>query len=79
MKKLEERWSLDEDDKDMIVMYHRFGFTENGVDKVWESHMVTLGTDAQETAMGKTMGLPVEWPPDSSQRSDQNAWGVHTN
>ena len=58
-KKLEERWSLGEDDKDMIVMYHRFGFTENGVDKVWESHMVTLGSDAQETAMGKTVGLPV--------------------
>lgn len=58
-KKLEEKWKLEEDDKDMIVMFHKFGYRLNGELKMLESSMVTIGDDARETAMSKTVGLPV--------------------
>ena len=52
-KILEEKWSLDEGDKDMIVMFHKFGYELNGEQKMIESSMVTLGKDAKETAMAE--------------------------
>lgn len=58
-KILEEKWSLDEGDKDMIVMFHKFGYELNGEQKMIESSMVTLGKDAKETAMARTVGLPL--------------------
>lgn len=58
-KILEEKWSLAEDDKDMIVMYHKFGYEINGKKKQIDSTMVHLGTNQKQTAMSKTVGLPV--------------------
>lgn len=58
-KILEERWTLDKDDKDMIVMYHKFGFERNGKKQQIDSHMVVLGENQTYTAMAKTVGLPV--------------------
>ncbi|HSI70695.1 MAG TPA: saccharopine dehydrogenase family protein [Gillisia sp.] len=58
-KILEDKWSLAEDDKDMIVMYHKFGFELNGEKKQIDSTMVHIGEDQQRTAMAKTVGLPV--------------------
>jgi saccharopine dehydrogenase-like NADP-dependent oxidoreductase len=58
-KILEEKWSLAEDDKDMIVMYHKFGYELNGEKKQIDSTMVHLGEDQERTAMAKTVGLPV--------------------
>ena len=57
-KILMESWSLKSDDKDMIVMYHKFGYEIDGVKKQTESYMVIKGDDAVETAMAKTVGLP---------------------
>lgn len=56
---LMDSWSLDSDDKDMIVMWHKFGFIENGERKEIESHMVYIGQDDVYTAMSDTVGLPV--------------------
>ncbi|MGI9550559.1 MAG: saccharopine dehydrogenase C-terminal domain-containing protein, partial [Aurantibacter sp.] len=56
---LEDSWSLSEDDRDMIVMYHKFGFELNGKKQQIDSHMVVLGEDQTYTAMAKTVGLPV--------------------
>ncbi|MCP4883460.1 MAG: saccharopine dehydrogenase [Flavobacteriales bacterium] len=56
---LMDSWTLAEDDKDMIVMYHKFGYELNGVKKQIESNMVVLGEDQTYTAMAKTVGLPV--------------------
>jgi saccharopine dehydrogenase-like NADP-dependent oxidoreductase len=56
---LMDSWTLQEDDKDMIVMYHKFGYELNGVKKQIESNMVVLGEDQTYTAMAKTVGLPV--------------------
>ncbi len=56
---LNDSWSLQPDDKDMIVMYHKFGYEINGEKKQIDSKMVCIGDDQTYTAMAKTVGLPV--------------------
>lgn len=56
---LEESWTLADKDKDMIVMYHKFGYEINGQKKQLDSNMVVIGEDRTYTAMAKTVGLPV--------------------
>lgn len=58
-KILEDRWRLDPEDKDMIVMYHKFGYELNGQKKQIDSTMVCLGDDNVYTSMAKTVGLPL--------------------
>jgi len=58
-KILEDKWTLKPEDKDMIVMYHKFGFELNGEKKQIDSTMVSIGEDQTYTAMAKTVGLPV--------------------
>ena len=58
-KILQDKWSLREEDKDMIVMWHKFNFSQKGVDKEIRSHMVYIGKDTQFTAMSDTVGLPL--------------------
>jgi saccharopine dehydrogenase-like NADP-dependent oxidoreductase len=58
-KILSDKWTLEPNDKDMIVMYHKFGFELNGVKKQIDSKMVCIGDDQTYTAMAKTVGLPV--------------------
>lgn len=58
-KILMEKWALAKEDKDMIVMYHKFGYELNGKNYQIDSSMVTLGEDQTYTAMSKTVGLPV--------------------
>ncbi len=58
-KILEDKWTLAPDDKDMIVMYHKFGYELNGKTYQIDSHMALIGEDQTHTAMAKTVGLPV--------------------
>lgn len=58
-KILSDSWTLQADDKDMIVMYHKFGYELNGVKQQIDSKMVCIGDDQTYTAMAKTVGLPV--------------------
>ena len=58
-KILEDKWTLAEGDKDMIVMYHKFGYELDGQRKQIDSTMVHIGEDPTHTAMAKTVGLPV--------------------
>ena len=58
-KILVDKRTLQADDKDMIVMYHKFGYELNGEKKQIDSKMVILGDDQTFTAMSKTVGLPV--------------------
>lgn len=55
---LERSWTLEPDEKDMIAMYHKFGFELNGEKRQIDAHMVVLGKDQRYTAMAKTVGLP---------------------
>ncbi len=56
---LEKKLSLSPNDKDMIVMWHRFLYEINGNYKELHSSMVVKGDDPVYTAMAKTVGLPV--------------------
>lgn len=58
-KILNDSWTLEPEDKDMIVMYHKFGYELNGEKKQIDSKMVCIGDDQTYTAMAKTVGLPV--------------------
>ena len=58
-KILSDKWTLQEHDKDMIVMYHKFGYELNGEKQQIDSKMVCIGDDQTYTAMAKTVGLPV--------------------
>ena len=58
-KILMDSWTLDADDKDMIVMYHKFGYVLNGENHQIDATMVAIGDDQTYTAMAKTVGLPV--------------------
>ena len=58
-KILEEKWQLEPDDKDMIVMQHQFDFEKEGVRKKRYSTMVCIGEDTFHTAMSMTVGLPL--------------------
>ncbi|OIQ21685.1 MAG: saccharopine dehydrogenase [Flavobacterium sp. MedPE-SWcel] len=58
-KILSEKWTLSEEDKDMIVMYHKIGYELDGKTKQIDATMVCIGEDQTYTAMAKTVGLPV--------------------
>ncbi|HQK39099.1 MAG TPA: saccharopine dehydrogenase C-terminal domain-containing protein [Flavobacterium alvei] len=58
-KILKDRWTLEPNDKDMIVMYHKFGYEIDGIKQQIDSKMVCMGEDQTYTAMAKTVGLPV--------------------
>ncbi|WP_435415525.1 saccharopine dehydrogenase family protein [Polaribacter aestuariivivens] len=58
-KILSDSWTLKEDDKDMIVMQHLFGYEIDGEKRQIESSLVVYGENQTYTAMAKTVGLPV--------------------
>ena len=58
-KLLEEKWSLDVGDKDMIVMQHQFEYDLRGASYELQSSLAFLGVDQVQTAMAMTVGLPL--------------------
>ncbi len=58
-KILMDSWTLSSEDKDMIVMYHKFGYEKDGKRHQIDATMVAIGEDQTYTAMAKTVGLPV--------------------
>ena len=58
-KILMDSWTLKQEDKDMIVMYHKFGYELNGKKYQIDATMVCKGDNQTYTAMAKTVGLPV--------------------
>ena len=58
-KLLEEKWTMDPDDKDMIIMQHEFKYVLNNEEKMIVSAMAVIGKDQEETAMAITVGLPL--------------------
>ncbi|WP_440120822.1 saccharopine dehydrogenase family protein [Tenacibaculum sp. Ill] len=58
-KILMDSWTLEAEDKDMIVMHHIFGYQYKEDKFQIESSMVIKGDDQTYTAMAKTVGLPV--------------------
>jgi len=58
---LEEKWKLQEHDKDMIVMQHQFEYTLPNEPQLHKliSSLVVIGKDQHHTAMALTVGLPL--------------------
>jgi len=54
-----QKWKLEKNDKDMVVMYHKFGYKKNNKLHQIDSTMVSIGEDETYTAMAKTVGLPL--------------------
>lgn len=76
-KILMEKWTLAEDDKDMIVMYHKFGFSIGNEKREIDSTMVNIGKDQTHTAMARTVGLPVGMACLRILNGEINTPGVH--
>ena len=56
---LRKVWTMQPDDKDLIVMYHKIGWQQDGQMMMIESSMGVEGTNASNTAMAGTVGLPL--------------------
>jgi len=56
---LNKKWALSPADKDQIVMWHRFRYESGGVAKEIQASLVVMGSDDVNTAMAKTVGLPL--------------------
>ncbi len=56
---LEKKWYLEPNDKDMIVMQHKFIYEMYGKKEQITSSMVIKGKDQQHTAMAITVGTPL--------------------
>ncbi|MDF2436209.1 MAG: saccharopine dehydrogenase [Bacteroidota bacterium] len=57
---LEDKWKLQEHDKDMIVMQHQFKYRNAAREaRTILSSLVVIGEDPVYTAMAKTVGLPL--------------------
>lgn len=56
---IEKKWVLDSEDKDLIVMWHRFHYSIEGKRYELQSTLLTQGDDQVHTAMSKTVGLPI--------------------
>jgi len=56
---LSKKWKLRAGDKDFIVMWHRFRYEMDGESKEIQAHLTATGEDETETAMARTVGLPL--------------------
>lgn len=56
---LKKKWTIRPDEKDMIVMWHKFEYYEGEELKRLQSYMAVEGEDSVKTAMSKTVGLPL--------------------
>jgi len=56
---LKKKWTLSDNDRDMVVMWHKFEFFEKGQLKIINSYLISTGEDKDRTGMAKTVGLPL--------------------
>jgi saccharopine dehydrogenase-like NADP-dependent oxidoreductase len=73
---LNKKWKLDDKDKDLVVMWHRFVFEFDGRKKEIHSSLIVQGEDSKHTAMAKTVGLPLAIAAKLLRTGKINARGV---
>ncbi|HET7179932.1 MAG TPA: saccharopine dehydrogenase C-terminal domain-containing protein [Chryseosolibacter sp.] len=56
---LNKKWAMNETDVDQIIMWHRFKYLIDGGEKEIDASLIATGTDSVNTAMAKTVGLPL--------------------
>lgn len=75
---LKKSWKLQDEDKDMVVMWHKFNYeNQKGERFQKESSMVVKGSDKDHTAMAKTVGLPLGIAAKLILQEKINLSGVH--
>jgi saccharopine dehydrogenase-like NADP-dependent oxidoreductase len=74
---IEEKWRLDDGDKDMIVMWHRFRYHNRGNKFEIQSRLICEGDDTTYTAMSKTVGLPIAIAARLMMKGELALTGVH--
>jgi saccharopine dehydrogenase-like NADP-dependent oxidoreductase len=74
---LKKKWSLTPEDHDMIVMWHKFVYLDNNVKKEIHSTLVAIGDDPVNTAMAKTVGLPIGIATKLILKGEIKETGVH--
>jgi saccharopine dehydrogenase-like NADP-dependent oxidoreductase len=76
-KLLEEKWALEPQDKDMIVMQHQFEYLLNGKKHGIQSSFAYIGKSQEETAMAITVGTPAAIATRLLATEKINLTGVH--
>ena len=56
---LNDKWQLNSNDVDIIIMSHSFIFRRDNILKKMESFLEVEGDDSLNTAMAKTVGMPI--------------------
>ncbi len=74
---LKDKWTLDNDDIDEIVMVHKFIFKVDMTLKKITSFLKVEGEDKTYTAMSKTVGLPIAVLIEHIINNDFNKSGIH--
>jgi saccharopine dehydrogenase-like NADP-dependent oxidoreductase len=59
LQRIEEKWRMEENDRDMIVMHHEFEYARKNIETRLYSTLIVKGEDKTYTAMAKTVGLPM--------------------
>ncbi len=76
---LKQKWQLQPNDKDMIVMWHKFIYRDSNLNKKVKltSSLVVIGENSQHTAMSKTVGLPLAVAAKLVLTGKLNLKGIH--
>lgn len=59
LKRIDEKWMMQENDRDLIVMHHEFEYGRKNVNAKLTSTLIVEGENKTYTAMAKTVGLPM--------------------
>jgi saccharopine dehydrogenase-like NADP-dependent oxidoreductase len=76
-KRMIEKLKLEENDKDMVVLYHEMIYDYNQRMRFKKSSLVVEGTNSEETAMAKLVGLPLGMVAKLILTDKLNLSGVH--
>ena len=74
---LKKKWTIEPNEKDMIVMWHKFEYMEGDELKQIQSYMAIEGEDSVNTAMSKTVGLPLAVSAELILKGEMAPKGVH--
>lgn len=75
---LSKKWTMTDEDNDQIVMWHKFNYIDDkGVEIQEHSTMVSNGDDPVNTAMSKTVGLPLGIATKLIMKGEITTPGVH--
>ncbi len=73
---LEQKWKLSTEDKDRVVMIHEFTYSKSGMRFQLQSVLDITGEDEQQTAMARTVGMPLALAADLIAHGKIHAKGV---